>query len=154
LDVGALIIEYLNVTVSPGDRAVPPYEIDGSTLLVGPALIGRREIITFSLLVDGPSPWLRPPIQSLSDVDVQSDLTPRPGYMRAFWIINAMFVVMLLIILIVAATWTNKSKQGAIEFTIFVPRRRVWDVYCCHRCPLCEFATLPLRRGLVHPRTY
>jgi hypothetical protein len=71
LDVGAQIIEVLKVTTTPTDRAVPPYKADGLRLLIGPCLIGRRQIITFSLLVDGQTPKLSLPEQSLTDIEIR-----------------------------------------------------------------------------------
>jgi len=44
---------------------------DGTKLLVEPVLIGRRETVTFSFLVDGPSPRMSPPEQSLINVDIR-----------------------------------------------------------------------------------
>ena len=69
LDVGAVIVEVLNVATSP-NRPIPPVRIDDSRLFVGPALIGRREKIEISLLVDG-DPQLKPLSQSLENVDIR-----------------------------------------------------------------------------------
>lgn len=73
LDVGVPIVECLQVKVSPSDRAEPLCKVDGSKLFVGPSLIGRRQTMVYSLLVDGQSPKLSRPQQSLIDVDL------RPG---------------------------------------------------------------------------
>jgi hypothetical protein len=69
LDVGARIVEVLDVTTSP-DRPIPPLKPDGSKLFIGPALIGRREKIVISLLVDGDPNLSRLP-QSLENVDIR-----------------------------------------------------------------------------------
>jgi hypothetical protein len=71
LDVSAQIVEILNVATSP-DRANPPVEYAGSKLFVGPCLIGRREKVVVSLLIEG-DPELHPLPQSLENVDI------RPG---------------------------------------------------------------------------
>lgn len=70
LDIGATIIECLKITTSPSDRPEPLVKIDGSALLIGPSLLGRRQTIAFSVLVDGPSPNLCRPEQTLIDVDI------------------------------------------------------------------------------------
>ena len=85
LDVGAPIVKCVEITTRPTDRMVPPHDIDGSVLLVRPALIRMRQRISFSLLVDGPSPQLGPPIQSLRDVDIQW-LDPRTEARRQ-WVV-------------------------------------------------------------------
>ena len=71
LDVSAPIVEILNVATSP-DRANPPVKYAGSKLFVGPCLIGRREKVVVSLLIEG-DPELLPLPQSLENVDI------RPG---------------------------------------------------------------------------
>jgi hypothetical protein len=68
LDVEAPIVEVLKVTTSP-DRPIPPVKTDGSKLFVGPALIGHRETILISLLVEG-DPNLGSLPQSLENVDI------------------------------------------------------------------------------------
>lgn len=70
LDVGASIVEFLDVTTTPDDRQVPEVRADGTALLVEPVLIGKRETIGISVLVDGPSPVLSKPRQSLIDVEI------------------------------------------------------------------------------------
>jgi hypothetical protein len=67
-DVGAPIVECLKVVTSPSDRPDPAWEIQGSKLLIKPSLIGRRQTTVFSLLVDGPSPCVNGPQQTLTDV--------------------------------------------------------------------------------------
>ena len=83
LDVGAPIVECLSSATSPSDRPDPVCAIDGSTLLVGPSLIARRQTTVFTLLVDGPSPQLRNPQQSLIDVRLlPADPGSRPERQR------------------------------------------------------------------------
>jgi hypothetical protein len=71
LDVGVLIIECLDITSSPSDRQIPSVTVDGTKLFIQPSLIGRRQVITFSLLVDGATPRLSSPAQSLIDVNIR-----------------------------------------------------------------------------------
>lgn len=71
LDVGEPIVECLQVTTLPPDRQEPSWTHYGSKLLVGPSLIGKRQTTIFSLLVDGKSPRLAKPQQTLIDVDVR-----------------------------------------------------------------------------------
>jgi hypothetical protein len=68
LDVGATIVECMNVATSPSDRPELVWKIEGTALLIGPCLIGRRQTTVFSLLVAGLSPHLAKPAQSLTDV--------------------------------------------------------------------------------------
>ena len=71
LDVGVPIVECLQIKISPSDRPEPLCKVDGSKLLVGPSLIGRRQTIVFSLLIDGQDPKLNRPPQSLIDVQLR-----------------------------------------------------------------------------------
>lgn len=71
LDVGVPIVECLQTKISPSDRSEPLCKVDGSKLFVGPSLIGRRQTMVYSLLVDGQSPKLSRPQQSLIDVDLR-----------------------------------------------------------------------------------
>ena len=72
MDVNAKIIDLLKVTTMPVDRANPDFSINGSSLHVGPSLISKGQITVFSLLVDGPLPFLTCNEPSLIDVDVHS----------------------------------------------------------------------------------
>jgi hypothetical protein len=90
LDVGAPIVEVLNVTTSP-NRPIPPVKPGHSKLLIGPCLIGRRETIVISLLVEG-DPHLNPLRQSLENVDIrQGDpgQAQRSRYLLLQWILTA-----------------------------------------------------------------
>lgn len=60
LDVGVPVLDILKTTTSP-DHAVPTIDFDGTALKIGPDLLGRRQKISFSLLVDGPDPALSCP---------------------------------------------------------------------------------------------
>lgn len=70
LDLGVPIVECLKVATSPSDRPDPAWKTDGSALLVGPSHIGKRQTTVFSLLIDGASPHLNEPRQSLINVDL------------------------------------------------------------------------------------
>jgi hypothetical protein len=71
LDLGTPIVECLQVTTSPPDRPDPAWTLDGSKLQIGPSHFGRRQTTVFSLLVDGKSPRITPPQQSLIDVRIE-----------------------------------------------------------------------------------
>jgi len=92
LDVGVPIVECLQVTTSPSDRPEPSWKHDGSKLLVGPSLIGKRQTTIFSLLIDGPSPELSPPRQSLIDVDLRPRDTGSEPRARRYvpWVVVAL----------------------------------------------------------------
>jgi hypothetical protein len=51
--LGARIVKVLQVRCSPASSLAPPVAIEGSALKVGPELVGRRQITTISVLVDG-----------------------------------------------------------------------------------------------------
>lgn len=74
LDLGTRIVECVEVTTSPSDRTDPEWAIDGSKLLIKPSHFGRRQTTVFSLLVDGESPHIVPPKQSLVDVRIESEV--------------------------------------------------------------------------------
>src|SRR5260370_29543303 len=48
LDVGAAIVEWLEVTTWPSDRPDPVWEMDGSSLRLGPRPIGERQTTPLS----------------------------------------------------------------------------------------------------------
>ena len=71
LDIGTPIVECVKVATSPSDRPDPSYKTDGSKLLIGPGHFGKRQTTVFSLLVDGKSPRIVKPQQSLVDVQIR-----------------------------------------------------------------------------------
>jgi hypothetical protein len=71
-DLGTPIVECVKVTTSPSDRPDPACAIDGTKLLIGPSHFGTRQTTVFSLLVDGKSPRITRPPQSLIDVHLES----------------------------------------------------------------------------------
>lgn len=100
LDVGVPIIECLDVTTTPPDRTEPSWETDGSELLIGPSLIGKRQTTVFSLLVDGQSPYLSKPQQTLIDVDIRLWDPVRYGRRR---VLSGLVAVIVLSVLAAAA---------------------------------------------------
>jgi hypothetical protein len=52
-DVGAPVVEVLQVTSGQADRPALPVIADGSLLSIGPGLIGKRQEITITVLTDG-----------------------------------------------------------------------------------------------------
>jgi hypothetical protein len=86
LDLASHIVECLNVTTWPSDRSDPAWTMEGSKLLIGPDLFGKRQKTVFSLLTDdGEPPWppvpptypskqsprIVPPMQSMIDVRIE-----------------------------------------------------------------------------------
>jgi len=78
LDIGAHIVESLNVITAPPDQPVPQVTADGSVIVIEPVKISLRETISVELLIDGESPELRDPVQTLNDVDIRRDPGERP----------------------------------------------------------------------------
>ena len=71
LNLGTSIVECIEVVTSPEDRPHPAWTTDGPWLLIGPSHFGRRQRTVFYLLVDGESPHIVPPQQSLVDVRIE-----------------------------------------------------------------------------------
>jgi len=70
LDFGAPIVELLQVVSEPATLPSPVVVVDGTSVNIGPSLIGRRHAITITVLTDGGQPALS--CQSpLIDVQVQ-----------------------------------------------------------------------------------
>jgi hypothetical protein len=72
-DLGARIVDILQVRCEPESSLSPPVTHRGCTLSVGPELIGRRQTITIAALVDG-EPELTCTMPVLAQVSIQ----PRP----------------------------------------------------------------------------
>jgi hypothetical protein len=104
LDVGAPIVEFLKVATSPPDRPVPDWEVEGSKLLVRPSLIRRRQTIVFSLLVDGPSPCVNKPQQTLTDVKLVPGI---PGSGFTTWQRVALLLVSVISVIVVITLVTG-----------------------------------------------
>ncbi len=108
LDVGEQIVELLDVTTVPANRAVPDVQIDGSTLLIGPSLIPKRETVVFSLLIDGPEPRLTCVAPELIDVDVDErhqdglhDLVRHLLGRRGVPVVSAAGIISLVLLLVI-----------------------------------------------------
>ena len=93
LDVSTPIVECLKITTEPADRSMPAPRIDGSALLIGPCLIGKRQTTVFSLLLDGPEPRLRKPEQTLVDVYIQNRDPDAPVNPWLPWLLGLILVV-------------------------------------------------------------
>ncbi|GHC73071.1 hypothetical protein [Streptomyces cinnamoneus] len=70
LNVGAPIVEVLDVASQPGWLHTPTTAVDDTALTIAPGLIAKGQTIHFSVLVDGPAPRLTCQA-SLIDVTVQ-----------------------------------------------------------------------------------
>jgi hypothetical protein len=93
-------------------------EIRRLQLFVGPSLIGRRQTIVFSLLVDGRSPHLSPPQQSLIDVairpvDPAHESSARAA--RSLIVISILGAALLTLIFFIIANSSNGSGPTAVE---------------------------------------
>jgi hypothetical protein len=53
VEAGVPIVELLRVVAEPSSPRAPGTRVDGTALEVGPGLIGRRQKLTFTLLVEG-----------------------------------------------------------------------------------------------------
>ena len=71
LDLSTPIVQCVKVTTSPSDRPDPSYALNGSKLLIGPSHFGKRQTTVFSLLLDGKTPEIVKPQQSLIDVEIR-----------------------------------------------------------------------------------
>ena len=71
LDLSTPIVQCVKVATSPSDRPDPSYALDGSKLLIGPSHFGKRQTTVFSLLLDGKTPEIVRPQQSLIDVEIR-----------------------------------------------------------------------------------
>jgi hypothetical protein len=100
VDVGAPIVKVDNVKKSP-NRTEPPLETDSSKLFVGPCLIGRRETIVITLLVEG-DPHLGPLHPAPENVDIRRG---RPLAIRISILIQAALVLLLATIVIYLLGW-------------------------------------------------
>jgi hypothetical protein len=58
LDMGARIVEILQITSIPETLPAPSVTADGTALAIGPSLIGKRQEIAITVLADGRMPSL------------------------------------------------------------------------------------------------
>ena len=116
LDVGARIVEVLQVTSGPGILPVPRITPDGAALKIGPSLIGRRQEITINILTDGGQPSLacRSP---LIDVQVRQRTEGSPqqwpwwAVAVAAWTVAVTVVAWTVVATVVAAVVAAKGRQ-------------------------------------------
>jgi hypothetical protein len=78
LDIGANIIEILRTTSTPNSPPAPIITHEGTSLKIGPSLIGKRQDITVTLLADGPDPRLTYEAR-LINVDVREQKAEDPA---------------------------------------------------------------------------
>jgi hypothetical protein len=122
LDVGAPIVKVLNVATSP-NCAKPPLETDGSRLLVQPCLIGRRETIVITLLVEG-VPYLRPLLHTLENVDIRRADPGQPRSARSITIaVLGGAAVGVLTVLTIAA---NVAPGAAAKWFPAIEQKPLW----------------------------
>jgi hypothetical protein len=122
IDLGqARIVDVLDVTADTG--AVPPHSAlpDTTCLKIGPGLIRRRQVITWTLLTDGPRPTLtcRSP---LIDVDVHERANDQPGTSPPPWLWSALYLAVVVVVFaaVVAAAAVAVSPGVAVEVAVVV----------------------------------
>jgi hypothetical protein len=94
-DLGAGIVKVLQVRCDPTTSLAPPVAHEGSTLRVGPELIGHRQTIIIAVLVDGDCPSL----VCTQPVLAQVAIIPRDPPDRWTWVRVVEMVVVLLVLL-------------------------------------------------------
>lgn len=105
IDVGARIIELLRTTSSPTELVRPRVAIDGTALEIGPSLLGRRQGVSFTVLVEG-----RPSLSfsaALIDVDTKenSDSLAQPLVLRVGRLALAAAAVVVAVAAAMPGTW-------------------------------------------------
>ena len=81
LDVGVTIVEVLETTSIPETYPLPSINADGTTLAIGPSLIGKRHDIAITVLTDGATPSSSAAVAPLSTSRLLKDrlkTTPQP----------------------------------------------------------------------------
>lgn len=115
LHLGAPIVEWLSVS---GDSGLDTFEIlgDGGEIAIGPCLIGRRQRIVFSLLLDG-EPSLGCD-HALVDVDVRGpvDDLPRVDIDKPVWVLRFVPPVMALAVIGFLVTDLYQSGSNFAQF--------------------------------------
>jgi hypothetical protein len=128
LDVGARIVEVLQVTSGPGILPPPQVIPDGTSLKIGPSLIGRRQEITINILTDGGKPSLACH-SPLIDVQVRrrtEDSSPRwPQWavaVAAVALVAAVAVAAVAALVALDAVATVAARAAAVLVAVlFVP---------------------------------
>jgi hypothetical protein len=92
LDVGASIVEILQITSEPETLDTPHVTASGKRLNIGPSLIGKRHQITISVLTDGGQPYLtyRSP---LIDVQIRQRIDDRTTLTWALAVVAGMMAI-------------------------------------------------------------
>jgi hypothetical protein len=108
LDVGAPIVEILQVTSVPTTLPIPDVTADGTSVNLGPSLIGKRHVITITVLTDGGNPALtcRSPL-----VDVQVRQRSDEPSMAARVVVSAVAAA----VVAGASTWAASLLSPAPE---------------------------------------
>ncbi len=109
LDVGASIVEVLQVTSDPATLPTPEIAADGTSVNIGPSLIGRRHVITITVLTDGGQPALtcRSPLIDVQ-VRLRSDESPR----------TAAGVTPVVMTLVMAVAWVVAGAPVAVRVVV------------------------------------
>lgn len=118
-DLGVRIVEVLQIVCDPPSAPTPPVTQDGSTLEVGPELIGRRQTITISVLTDGGCPRLSCTRNTLTQVTVTQR---QPDEGPVFVLIGAVIVfgTMGVVAATVAALVKHKSDSDSLSALLFL----------------------------------
>lgn len=104
-DVGAQIVEVLQVASSPETTRCPDWTFEGSLISIGPGLIKKGQRISLSILVDGARPKIACPYPTLVDVEVQSQ-NPEEGYpTRVFSLVLMVVLGINIAIMLLTLLW-------------------------------------------------
>jgi hypothetical protein len=113
LDLSTPIVQCVKVTTSPPDRPDPSYALDGSKLLIGPGHFGKRQTTVFSLLLDGKTPEIVRPQQSLIDVEIRQGDGQTLFTSPTWWLFIPVFVALTVVPLVTSATAPGQAAAEA-----------------------------------------
>ena len=104
LDVGAPVVELLQVISEPATLPPPAVAADGTSVNIGPSLIGRRHEITITVLTDGGRPRLscRSP---LIDVQIQERSDKPSTTERVLVVLSLLSLLLSLPAAIISRVW-------------------------------------------------
>jgi hypothetical protein len=105
-DVSEHIVQCISVRTNPINQPRPKATTDGSALVIEPVKISKGETISVDLLIDGSRPGLRPPVQTLNDVQIQYQSTER----RWTFLMFAAVAIILLENLLLPTVSTNSPR--------------------------------------------
>jgi hypothetical protein len=94
LDIGSYILKILQIISKPETLPVPRIAVRGSSLNIGPSLIGKRHDITISVLVDGSEPSLNH-ISPLIDVEIRNRSDERRA---TYWFVLASIAILAAVV--------------------------------------------------------